>query len=433
MGGLASGIGKTALGIQSGGQAGDVGALGDTFGLSGKQGEYYTPGGLPQLRTGAEQQLANQGDIQNSGTAAGIYGGYGSGAQNEAQTLAAIQGQPAGDQTSLMRGLATGPVTGSRLATDEVQGNSILGGLFGQGGQLQQAENQYTDLANNGFQLGPTEQTAYGQQAGNISRLMGQQSNAAGQNLAMRGLSNSGAAGATFSGLQGNQNEMLNSAMEGIRQQKVQDTMQRMNQTGQLMSSLGQQGANAIQQQYGRQQQGADTQQGVLAQGAGAEQAMNQAAMGQWQGSQAANQASLDSKQAAKAPSLGEAFGAGLMGSATNIGGSPGKGASSFAGAAGAKGSEATMMSDSALKENIRYADSDIEQLLSNLTPYTYNYKDTNHGAGDFISVMAQDLENTHLGRGLVKNTPEGKMVDYGKALGLILAIQTYLFKRKMT
>ena len=35
---------------------------------------------------------------------------------------------------------------------------------------------------------------------------------------------------------------------------------------------------------------------------------------------------------------------------------------------------------------------------------------------------MAQDLERSEAGRDLVEDTPRGKMVDYGRALPLLLA-----------
>lgn len=84
-------------------------------------------------------------------------------------------------------------------------------------------------------------------------------------------------------------------------------------------------------------------------------------------------------------------------------------------------------MSDENLKEGIRSADSAIEEFLDSVTPYEYLYKDQKYGEGKHVSVMAQDLEKTNLGKGLVINTKEGKMVDYGKAFGLMLASNIHL------
>jgi len=51
-------------------------------------------------------------------------------------------------------------------------------------------------------------------------------------------------------------------------------------------------------------------------------------------------------------------------------------------------------------------------------------------GEGKFISPMAQDMEKSELGKGMVMDTPEGKMVDYGKAGGLMLGVASMLNER---
>lgn len=162
--------------------------------------------------------------------------------------------------------LATGATTGSRFATDQVQNNGILGGLFGSGGQLNQAEDKLTQLNNQGFQLTPDDQTLYGQTSGNIARMFGSQGNQISQDLASRGLASapSGAAGAMFSGLAGNQNEMLAQAQQQIMQQRFQNTQNQIAQQQNFVSQLGNQGANAINQQYGRQLSGAQNQTGNM-------------------------------------------------------------------------------------------------------------------------------------------------------------------------
>ena len=43
---------------------------------------------------------------------------------------------------------------------------------------------------------------------------------------------------------------------------------------------------------------------------------------------------------------------------------------------------------------------------------------------------MAQDLEKTQLGKQMVENTPEGKQVNFGKGLGLVMASQARLNER---
>ena len=93
--------------------------------------------------------------------------------------------------------------------------------------------------------------------------------------------------------------------------------------------------------------------------------------------------------------------------------------------------------SDRGLKKNIRNAkDQDllgpeeIDGFLSNLYAKQYNYKDPKHGEGKQVGIMAQDLENTQLGKQMVENTPEGKQVNYGKGLGLVMASQARINER---
>ncbi|MEZ0208560.1 MAG: tail fiber domain-containing protein [Candidatus Paceibacterota bacterium] len=68
------------------------------------------------------------------------------------------------------------------------------------------------------------------------------------------------------------------------------------------------------------------------------------------------------------------------------------------------------------------------KSFLDALKPYSYKYKNPNSpgaGEGRHLSVMAQDLEKAGpVGRSMVKQTPNGKMVDYSKGFGAILAAQ---------
>lgn len=179
--------------------------------------------------------------------------------------------------TGFSNELAAGPLTGSKFATEQVNNNADLGGLYGPSGQLQQAEGKLTDLQNQGFNLKPEDQSLYGQEAGQISRQFGSQGNDAANNLAARGLSSSGAAGAQFSGLQGNQNEMLAQAQQQIAQQRFQNTTQQIGQYQNFVNSMGANAGNAINQQYGRQLSGVNQQTGQLAQAAGLQGGANQA------------------------------------------------------------------------------------------------------------------------------------------------------------
>jgi hypothetical protein len=69
--------------------------------------------------------------------------------------------------------------------------------------------------------------------------------------------------------------------------------------------------------------------------------------------------------------------------------------------------------------------DERLGRFVDALKAYEYKYKDPNApgaGSGKYVSPMAQDIEKTELGEGLVEDTPAGKMVNYGKAGGLMLA-----------
>ena len=76
------------------------------------------------------------------------------------------------------------------------------------------------------------------------------------------------------------------------------------------------------------------------------------------------------------------------------------------------------------------------KSFLDALQSYTYEYKDKfknnpQAGEGKRLSVMAQDLEKAGpVGKSMVIDTPQGKVVDYGRGFGAILAAQAELNKR---
>ena len=89
--------------------------------------------------------------------------------------------------------------------------------------------------------------------------------------------------------------------------------------------------------------------------------------------------------------------------------------------------------SDIRMKTNIADGSDEVESFLDALNSYSYEYKDENApgaDAGAFVGVMAQDLEKTAMGSSFVKDTPEGKMVDYGHGLAAILASQANIHDR---
>lgn len=88
-------------------------------------------------------------------------------------------------------------------------------------------------------------------------------------------------------------------------------------------------------------------------------------------------------------------------------------------------------LSDKEEKKNIKLLkEKELKEMLKDISPSKFEYKDENKegaGKGTFVGVMAQDLEKSKLTKDLVKDTKDGKKVDFGKAIGTILASQSVL------
>jgi len=78
------------------------------------------------------------------------------------------------------------------------------------------------------------------------------------------------------------------------------------------------------------------------------------------------------------------------------------------------------------IKEQKNYSTKMVSEFMEPLKSYNYKYKDSKYSGdmGDktYSSVMAQDLEKSKLGRQMVIDTPEGKMVDYAKGIAPIMS-----------
>ena len=76
------------------------------------------------------------------------------------------------------------------------------------------------------------------------------------------------------------------------------------------------------------------------------------------------------------------------------------------------------------------------KKFLDALKPNSFEYKDEFKknpmgGEGRFLGVMAQDLEKAGpVGKSMVEDTPMGKLVNYGKGFGAVLAAQAHLNQR---
>jgi hypothetical protein len=86
-------------------------------------------------------------------------------------------------------------------------------------------------------------------------------------------------------------------------------------------------------------------------------------------------------------------------------------------------------MSDRRLKTNIEPGDNDANTAIERLRAHAFDYKDTKHGKGRQLGVMAQDLEKAGLGHAVIE-TRDGKAVDAAKAATSSLALVAALGRR---
>lgn len=156
-----------------------------------------------------------------------------------------------------------------------VQEGALTKGLFGEGGLQSQLGAEGKDLASRGFQLTQDDREAYGQVSGDVARMFGQQEQDATRALARRGLASasSGAAGATFSGLAGNKNEMLAKSQMQIAQNRMDNTQKRLTENRRMQGVLGETGAGLAQQRYSDKGQSLVTAAGLRGQDMAAQQA----------------------------------------------------------------------------------------------------------------------------------------------------------------
>lgn len=78
--------------------------------------------------------------------------------------------------------------------------------------------------------------------------------------------------------------------------------------------------------------------------------------------------------------------------------------------------------SDRNAKHSIKEASDDADEFMDSLTPYSFRYKDESHGAGERLGVMAQDVEESHLGRNIVTEVDGIKAIDHSGAISALLA-----------
>lgn len=90
------------------------------------------------------------------------------------------------------------------------------------------------------------------------------------------------------------------------------------------------------------------------------------------------------------------------------------------------------LASDEDGKKNISQSKGEkrLQELLDSIGTSSYEYKDKENGGGEYVSPMAQELEKTEIGEDMVIDTPNGKMVDYGRGEGTALSAAALLNKR---
>jgi len=172
------------------------------------------------------------------------------------------------------------------------------------------------------------------------------------------------------------------------------------------------QGSNEYQNAYNRFNTNQGNRFNRLASLAGAGQTAN-AAVGQ-AGQQYANQAGENMMGAANANAAAAQAQQGSMTNLIGVG-------------LGAGLSKGGFFSDARLKTDIQpISKADIQELRKTIKPYLYNFRDETYGEGEWIGVMAQDLEKSKLGRTIVTTGDDGlKRVDLKKAVSLALAVLT--------
>ena len=312
-----------------------MGAIGSALGF-GNVGDYYKAGSVNGPRQQQFDEAAQTGEkemaaMRDAGMAQALQG-YATGGTSLADALQQVTNHPQG--YARQQEFATSPLAAGRFAQEQVGTGPLTGRLFGTGdsalSRAMSEEQQYAKPE--ASRLGENEYTQYGQLAGQAARLSGQQEQSLAQMLAARGLSSapSGAAGAAFSGLAGNKFEQLAGIQQNIARQKFQDTMTRLQSARDLMTNLAGQQQNAINSQLQSQFQGRAASEAARAQRMGELQASAGGELNRLTQQQQLAMQEAASRAAATTPTLGEAFGRGLLGSAEMIGASPGTGAQSF-------------------------------------------------------------------------------------------------------
>lgn len=228
--------------------------------FSGKEDKANVAG----FNSQADAYLMNQLRAMNDTTVNKLTNDYAAGKISLQDLLAndQVNNSTQGWGQGVKAGLATDPLSGTKLATDQVQNNDILGQLFGKDSTLSRTVGDEQNLASRGYSLQPEDYEAYGQASDQIARNFAQEGNSLSSMLADRGLDNSNVAASQFSGLAGNKNERLAQAQRQIADDRMKTNMERLGQTRNFLTSLSNQANNSINDQFQRNMTGIGAQQG---------------------------------------------------------------------------------------------------------------------------------------------------------------------------
>lgn len=195
---------------------------------------------------------------------------------------------------------ATDPLTGTKFATEQVQDNPLLSGVFGKGGMQERMLSEEQNLASRGWSMQPEDNEAYGQASDEIARLTAQEEGGIAQALASRGLAAapSGAAGVAYSGLQGNKFERLAASQRKIADDRMKMNRERLNDVRNLSLETTRMGEQAVGNQFERNRQGANDYQNTLQNAVKAAQIKQQQADTEFQ-----------QREQTRGPSFGEVLG----------------------------------------------------------------------------------------------------------------------------
>jgi hypothetical protein len=71
-----------------------------------------------------------------------------------------------------------------------------------------------------------------------------------------------------------------------------------------------------------------------------------------------------------------------------------------------------------------------MDELMSNIEPYSWDYKDPKNGQGRYTGVMAQDLQKSEIGRQMVNQAQDGTlMVDVKRMAATAIAASALTYK----